>query len=73
MNDHFQQIRELCRCDERRSGALNHVLELLLVTKVTKVAEEACEAGALYRRSKGWGPTARSPPLPTRPSTRCAL
>ncbi|MFH9355004.1 hypothetical protein [Kitasatospora sp. NPDC017646] len=40
---------------ERRSGALTHVLELLLVTKVTKVAEEACEAGALYRHSKGWG------------------
>ncbi|UKZ02863.1 hypothetical protein BOQ63_001635 (plasmid) [Streptomyces viridifaciens] len=52
MNDLFQQIRELRRRDERRSGAPDHVLELLLVTKV---AEEACEAGELYRRSKGWG------------------
>ncbi|GAA2811879.1 hypothetical protein GCM10010441_40730 [Kitasatospora paracochleata] len=52
MDDLFQQIRELRRRDERRGGAPDHVQELLLVTKV---AEEACEAGELYRRSKGWG------------------
>lgn len=49
----WEQIRELRFRDERRSHAPNPpALDLLLVSKVS---EEAIEAGELHRRSRGWG------------------
>ncbi|MFE0463997.1 hypothetical protein ACFW1A_32560 [Kitasatospora sp. NPDC058965] len=53
MQELFDQIRQLRLRDERRSAAPDDAVRELLL--VSKVAEEACEAGELYRRSKGWG------------------
>ncbi|MFF3070056.1 hypothetical protein ACFVSN_30525 [Kitasatospora sp. NPDC057904] len=53
MQDLFDQIHQLRLRDERRSGTPDEAVKELLL--VSKVAEEACEAGELYRRSKGWG------------------
>lgn len=50
--DMWTQIREVRGRDERRNGAPDPAMELLLVSKIS---EEANEAGELYRRMKGWG------------------